>query len=140
MGGVALTRVLLDTHALIWFATDNPRLGNRAKLSIERAARSAELAVSAMTFWEIALLIARERLGGQADAAIWRRDTLASGVAEIPVSGTIGIEAVRLRDLHQDPADRIIVATAIAENSALVTADHRLLDWPGQLSRIDAAR
>jgi PIN domain nuclease of toxin-antitoxin system len=55
-------------------------------------------------------------------------------------SGDIAIAAVRLIDLHGDPADRIIVATSVAAGATLVTADDRILGWPGTLERQDARR
>ncbi len=71
------------------------------------------------------------------DPEALRRDLLAQGLVEIPVSGVIGIRAGVLPELHGDPADRLIVATAL-EGHELLTADRRILDWPGKLSRIDA--
>ena len=59
------------------------------------------------------------------------------GLAEIPLDGDITVRAGLLPDMHGDPCDRLIVATAL-EGHALVTADERILTWPGQLSRLDA--
>lgn len=58
---------------------------------------------------------------------------------EIPVDGDIGIRAVSLPDLHSDPADRLIVATAL-DGHRLVTADQRMLAWPGRLDRLTATQ
>ena len=73
------------------------------------------------------------------DVGVWRQEQLLQGLIEIPVDGEIGIRANTLADFHADPADRIIVATAL-EGHELITADERILDWPGQLSRLDARR
>jgi PIN domain nuclease of toxin-antitoxin system len=62
-----------------------------------------------------------------------------SGLNEIPLDGAIGIRAGQLADMHGDPADRIIVATALAGHT-LVTSDRQILAWPGALERIDARR
>ena len=62
---------------------------------------------------------------------------LEHGLNEIPVDGEIGIRANGLVDLHADPADRLVVATAL-EGHRLVTSDERILDWRGSMSRIDA--
>jgi PIN domain nuclease of toxin-antitoxin system len=62
------------------------------------------------------------------------------GVREIGLSAEIAMWAVDLEDLHGDPMDRIIIATALAENALLLTADRPLLDWPGRLQRQDARR
>ncbi len=95
--------------------------------------------MSAMTFWEVAMLRDKDRLDFPEDVAAWRRELLGQGVAEIPVDGDIGIRANELAGFHADPADRIIVATAM-NGHQLVTADRRILDWTGELRRLDAAR
>ena len=71
--------------------------------------------------------------------ASWRQALLQEGLVEIPMDGESGIRAATLPDFHADPADRLIVATAL-EGHRLVTADRRILDWPGQVSRLDASR
>jgi PIN domain nuclease of toxin-antitoxin system len=63
---------------------------------------------------------------------------LRAGLIELPVDGAIGILAGALDGLPGDPADRLIVATAIANDATLMTVDRRLLDWPGELDRHDA--
>jgi len=62
------------------------------------------------------------------------------GVREIGLSADIAMSAVELEDLHGDPFDRVIVATALVEGAILLTADRPLLAWPGQLHRQDARR
>ena len=81
---------------------------------------------------------ARRRVGIRRPLQSWRRELLSAGLVEFPVNGEIGIVAAELENLHGDPADRFILATALAHDATLVTADHRLLDWPGKLSRLDA--
>ena len=71
------------------------------------------------------------------DVQLWRREQLAQGWIEIPVNGEIAARAGLLLDIHGDPADRLIIATAL-EGHRLVTSDRRILAWPGQLSRLDA--
>ena len=67
----------------------------------------------------------------------WREDVIRNGIIEIPVNGVIAARAALLTGIHGDPADRIIVATAL-EGHRLVTADDRILNWSGQLSTFDA--
>ena len=85
---------------------------------------------SAITFWELALLHEKGRMRILADMRSWRATLLDDGLIEIPVDGDMGIRANGLVNFHVDPADRIIVATAL-EGHQLVTADQRILDWPG---------
>ena len=73
------------------------------------------------------------------DPYSWRLDLIAQGLAEIPIDGNITVRAGLLPDMHGDPADRLIVATAL-EGHELITADERILGWPGTLSRMDARR
>ena len=93
--------------------------------------------MSAITFWELALLHGKGRMRILADIRVWRATLLDDGLMEIPVDGDIGIRANGLVDFHPDPADRIIVATAL-EGHQLITADERILDWPGDVMRLDA--
>ena len=129
--------LLLDTHALVWSRVGDTRLGRRARGRIEQAAQTGEAAVSAITFWELALLHQKGRMRIFADIRSWRAALLNEGLIEIPVDGDIGIRANGLANFHADPADRIIVATAL-EGHQLVTADQRILDWPGDVMRLDA--
>ncbi len=136
MGGRPL--ILLDTHVLVWLDQDDPTLGPAAREHADQALRATELTVSAISFWEIAMLEAKRRMVMKMPLARWRRDLLDSGLAEIPLDGQIGVAAAELSDFHSDPADRIIVATAILNGAVLLTADQRMLDWPGKLDRHDA--
>ncbi len=129
--------LLLDTQALIWTRFGNRRLGRNARDVIERAVRGDDVAVSAITFWEIAMLRNKGRLRFPEDVGLWRRELLGQGLTEIPVDGEIGIRANALPGFHADPADRIIVATALGGHQ-LVTADERILAWDGNLARLDA--
>ena len=129
--------ILADTHALIWLRTGDARLGAVARRALDSALRDEEFAVSAMTFWEVAMLRSKDRLDFPEDVGLWRRELLRQGLAEIPVDGEIGIRASALPDFHADPADRIIVATAQAGHR-LVTGDERILAWGGNLARLDA--
>ena len=131
--------ILVDTHALIWLRTGDARLGAGARRALDDALRDEELSVSAMTFWEIALLKSKGRLDFPEDVGLWRRELLGQGLAEIPVDGEIAIRANALPGLHADPADRIIVATAQAGHR-LVTGDERILAWDGNLARLDARK
>jgi PIN domain nuclease of toxin-antitoxin system len=67
----------------------------------------------------------------------WRDDLLEHGLVEIPINGVIAARAGLLADIHGDPADRLIVATALAGHR-LVTSDERILAWGGNLDRMDA--
>ena len=71
------------------------------------------------------------------DLVAWRRSLMDQGFIELAVNGRIALRAGLLPRLHGDPADRLIVATAM-EGHQLVTADHRILEWPGRLQTMRA--
>ena len=129
--------LMVDTHALLWSRRRSSQMGPGTMEAINAAWEEDDLAVSAFTFWEVAMLRAKDRLDSPADVATWRRELLGQGLIEIPVDGDIGIRANALADFHADPADRIIVATAMGGHR-LVTADERILAWTGSLGRLDA--
>ena len=129
--------ILLDTHTLLWLLFNDHRMGQKTRQVIAEAWPDNDAAVSAITFWEIAMLCEKGRLELLGDIGAWRVSLLNEGLVEIAVDGEIALSAGFLRDLHGDPADRIIVATALAGHQ-LVTADRRILDWAGQLHRLDA--
>ncbi len=130
--------ILLDTHVLVWHTKGLDALGAQAKALADRALLQDELGVSAITFWEVEMLIVRGRLALMQDTTAWRQELLDQGLIEIPVAGDIGIMAAALPDFHRDPADRFITATALHYGAQLVTADERLLGWTGTLLRHNA--
>lgn len=131
--------ILLDTQVLVWLRSGNSRLGSQAGNAIELSWASGEVAVSAISFWEVAMLHDKKRLNLLQDIGNWRKSLMEEGLVEIAVDGEIGIRSVNLADFHGDPADRIIVATALGGHQ-LVTADGKILGWPGPLSRLDARK
>ncbi|MEA2880266.1 MAG: hypothetical protein QOF14_5462 [Hyphomicrobiales bacterium] len=132
--------IVLDTHAAIWFVTEDSNLGPRARVMARSALREGTLFVSAISFWEIALLTARRRLRPARSPAEQRVTVLGAGVQEMPISGEIAILAVELNNLPGDPADRFIMATAIKHAATLVTADEALLNWRHAVRRADASK
>ena len=120
--------IVLDTHALVWWVTGTPGLSLRAKRTIETAVRQAPVAVSAISIFEIATAIRRERLHLKVPLDEWLRDIRALPELHVePVTVDIAHLAGTLeREVPGDPADRIILATAITLEAKLVTADEHL--------------
>ena len=71
---------------------------------------------------------------------VWRLELLHNGLLDIPLESSTALKAGQLQDFHGDPADRMIVATALEHAAALVTADRKILDWNKRLQPIDAIR
>ena len=131
--------MLLDTHTALWLRAGDAKLGPVARAEIQLAWADEEVAMSAISLWEMAMLRAKGRISYPEDVRRWRLEQLEQGLIEIPVDGEIGIRANALADFHADPADRIIVATAM-NGHQLVTADRRILDWSGGLGCLDATQ
>jgi PIN domain nuclease of toxin-antitoxin system len=122
--------LLLDTHTLLWMVEEHPRLGAAAAKTLNRAAREDRIAVSAITPWEIALLVSKKRIDLHRDPLEWVNAALAlPGLHLVPLEPEIAVASARLPfEMHADPADRILVATARQLGATLVTADQTLLD------------
>ena len=136
--------ILLDTHVLIWAVEGDRRLGAKAATAIEEARRSDRIGISAITPWEIALLVEKGRLRLALDVGAWVDRALgAQGVGLLPIEPPIALDAVRLPgDFHADPADRFIIATARHWRIPLATADRAIAHYAegGYLRVIDAAQ
>jgi PIN domain nuclease of toxin-antitoxin system len=131
--------ILIDTHIAVWMTTGTT-FGKRSMSIVKEALAKDHLAISAISFWEIAMLVAKGRLRNLKSASEQRTRILASGIQEIPIGGEICILAGELENLHADPADRLIAASAIAFDATLVTADDRLLRWRHPLRRQNAEK
>jgi len=120
--------IVLDTHTLIWWLTGGASLSRAAKLAIAKAAKENQVVASAISVLEIVTAVRRGRLQFTAPLEQWLAD--ARRLPELrfePVSAEIAQLAGSFgEEMHGDPADRIIAATAIILNAALVTADGKL--------------
>jgi PIN domain nuclease of toxin-antitoxin system len=136
--------VLLDTHTMLWMVEDHPRLGDQAAIMLNRSACDDRIAISAITPWEIALLVSKRRIDLHRDALEWLNAALSlSGIHLVPLDPEIAVASTRLPfEMHPDPADRILVATARHLGATLVTADRALLKLAkkGHFRAIDAAK
>jgi len=119
---------LLDTHAWVWLVAGPKRLSARARRHIDSEMRGGPLLVSSMSVWEVAMLGERGRLVLTIGVEDWVAHCEALPfLSFVPVSNRIALESVRLPAFPSpDPADRIIVATALGLGATVVTADRRL--------------
>ena len=130
--------ILLDTHVLVWASNDDRKLGRKARSVINQQWGTGKVAVPSIAFWEAGLLQERGRLSLPSSITEWRDSILAAGVIELALDGAVAVRSLDLVGLHDDPADRFIVATALIHGATLITADERLLDWRHTLPRHDA--
>lgn len=130
--------ILLDTHVLIWLDEGSSQLGAVSRKLIDKALQDEHLAVSSISFWEISMLRAKERIMLSISTNQLRSELIGSGLQEIPITGDIGILAAELENFHGDPADRLITATTIKKSATLITADKKILAWKNACHRMDA--
>lgn len=116
--------IVLDTHAWIWAASDPARLGREARRLL---ARDRVRGVAAISCWEVAMLAVRGRIELDRDPVTWMEDALAGvGADLLPLTPAVAAASAQLGAFHGDPADRLIVATALTHGAVLVTKDDRL--------------
>jgi PIN domain nuclease of toxin-antitoxin system len=135
--------LLLDTHVLVWLMFGEPMLGPNARQAIAESSIEGRILVSAITPWEIDMLAGKNRISLFRDALEWVRSALAlPGVTLALLSPEIAVGSNHLPfEIHPDPADRILVATARHLGATLITADRALLEIArqGHFAAMDAA-
>ena len=120
--------IVLDTHTWLWFATESEKLSKQAKARINRA---EALGVHPISCWEIAMLSNEGRLKLSMDVTQWVGHALERPKVELlPFTPAAAIRAAGLGgDFPGDPADRLIVGTALEMGVPVVTKDQRITDW-----------
>jgi PIN domain nuclease of toxin-antitoxin system len=114
-------KLLLDTHAFLWFVAGDRRLSRHARAVME--ADDAELLVSAASVWEMAIKASLGRLTLPAPVDAYIAEKIAEGYQMAPVTWAHTAAVERLPFHHRDPFDRLLVAHARAERYPLVTRD-----------------
>ncbi len=144
MGIGQVSLVLLDTHAWVWLLNGSERLGSKARKAIQQSMAEEAVLVSAISPWEVAMLVAKGRLVLDRDVSEWVQTALSlPGIRLEPISPEVAVASTRLPGtIHADPADRLIAATARHLGSTLITADQLLLNYSkdGHLRTIRAGQ
>lgn len=122
--------IVLDTHTWLWWVSDPSRLSRRATKEIRSAKRIGVCAISCL---EVAVAVARGRISLDRDTLEWIDQALGLPRMELlPLSPAVAVKAAQLdRGFPGDPADRIIVATAILEAGFVVTKDAGIRRYAG---------
>lgn len=123
--------IVLDTHILVWWVSNDAQLSQAAKNAIEYELSAGVLIISSITAWEVAMLVQKNRLILSMDVDAWL--TAISHINRVrfyPVDNEIAVKSASLPDeFHKDPADRMIVATARKLGCALITADEKIRNY-----------
>jgi PIN domain nuclease of toxin-antitoxin system len=124
--------ILIDTHILLWWMGGERRLlSAAAKRAIDAELDGGTIYISSASAWEIAVLVARGRIGLSLDVADWLATVEAKdAVRFVPLDNEIALRSVQLGDdFHKDPGDRFIVATSQKLGVPLVTADKQIRSY-----------
>jgi len=120
------SKILLDTHVWVWIC-ENKNISNQFKELIAKHHSTDSLYLSPISFWELGMLVKKGRLQVTMDCFEWVKKASA-GLRIVPISAQIAIHSSYLiGEMHKDPADRLLVATATLRKMAFATADEKLL-------------
>ena len=120
--------IVVDTHVWVWWISAPEELSEEARKTVDKAAAEDGIFVSSISVWEVALLVRKSRLKLTMDLHDWvTKSESLPFLNFVPVDNEIALRAIRLPGYpHKDPADRMIIATAISLGKALVTKDKRI--------------
>ena len=125
--------IVLDTHALIWWVSNNVQLSSRAKNAINKELddEDGQIVISSISTWEIALLVEKNRLKLTMDVDEWIQTVTAiDKVIFKPLDNQVAIQSIRLPgEFHPDPADRMITALSRHLSAPLITSDQKIRNY-----------
>jgi len=127
-------KLLLDTHLLLWAASDPGRLPEAAKALITDEGN--DLFFSAASIWEVVIKSALGRDDFEVDAHLLRRGLADSGYCELAITSAHAMAISALPPLHKDPFDRMLVAQATAEGIEMITCDDLGAAYPGPIRKV----
>lgn len=127
--------LLLDTHIWLWYLEgDATKLAPGVTALLDRIGQTSALHVSDISYWEVAVKAAKGKLTFSMDVTIWlKRAELAPGIRFLPLDRDTLLLSTRLQGtVRNDPADRMLIATAQLHNVPLVTADGLIVEYAGK--------
>jgi PIN domain nuclease of toxin-antitoxin system len=127
-------KALIDTHLLLWAASEPQRLPKSLRSLLNDEAN--QIFFSAASIWETAIKSALNRPDFTVDPAVLRRNLIDNDYIELPISGLHASSVHTLPSIHKDPFDRILIAQAIVEGIVLITSDPVLREYSGPIQVI----
>lgn len=123
---------LLDTHAWVWWVTEDRRLSRRAKVAITSAAAEESLWISLISVWEVAKKVEKRQLVLDRPVDHWLDEAMmVQGLGVWEITRPILVDSCALpQPFHGDPADQILVASARGHGGVLITKDQRIRRYP----------
>lgn len=116
--------IILDTHVWIWWQSESKKLSATAFKYIEEA---KEIGVSVISCWELGMLVSKGRLGLSMEVLEWIELALQNQKTNLlPITYQIAVSSTQLHPFHGDPADRLLVATALAYQAPLISKDEKI--------------
>lgn len=129
--------LLLDTQTLVWWVTENRKLGRKVGSRL-RTAQPGQVAVSVLSWYELSTIKSPQGAQLWQHVSSIRRRLTGNGLAEVELTAPMSLDAAGLSALTADPFDRLILAAAREMRATLVTADESILAWAGKVDRLDA--
>jgi len=124
--------IVLDTHTWIWWVSNPEQISREAREEIHQAVEREEVFISSISTWEVALLVRKGRLELTMPVEDWiAKSEELPFVQFVPLNNRIALRSNQLPgEIHDDPADRIIIATALTLGALLVSKDTKIRDYP----------
>jgi len=120
--------IVLDTHVWLWWVSNPELLSSAARKTLDHAMADGEICISSISAWEVAILVKKGRLDLTMSAEDWiARSEALPFLRFVPVDNRIALKSANLPgQLHDDPADRIIIATTIMLGGTLISKDDKI--------------
>lgn len=126
--------LLLDTHVLLWAASEPEKLSSRALAMIDSP--DHQLWFSAASIWEVSIKSGLGRTDFRVSPHLLRRGLVENGYHELAITSQHAAAVSHLPDIHKDPFDRVLVAQAEQEGFLLLTVDELVLRYPGPIQDV----
>lgn len=120
--------ILIDTHTLVWYLTDQKRLSPKVLNLIKDEIKNGEVLYSSISVWDVCILVKKKKLNLTKDVFEWTNNLkFLNNFRSVPIDNEIAQKSVLLEGFrNSDPADRIVIATALSLGCPIVTKDQKI--------------